>query len=328
MKTCNRGIVLVVLLLASCSTGEDAAAPPERETSQQTLTSDGMVTLPATGWGDPGVTTSTVPAGWAAGSVAWCCTNWWVPIPVAAGDVVGSVAALVKDVPPDPLYIPGSQGDGGSSVTLSLVAQNGTTQTVLRSIGSNGSGNHQSLIMTLTSPYTVPAGTTLLLKATAFALWPSQVMHPSIVGPVSAAAPTSIAAVRTRPISGLTAVPEWPASGVGATRVANTWSFVSSRYMYFPVPVTAGELISGYQVYVNKNSNSSFAVMADFVKVNSVTGQQTVVAGASNSTAAPGNVAVGSSTPIITVTAGFSYLIRVSGNSTADSFTDASINLN
>lgn len=189
MNSCIRAILLLVLIFTGCGTGDDAPSL-ERAAVSATLTSDGMVTLPATGWGDPGVVTSAVPAGWAAGSVAWCCSNWWVPIPVAAGDVVGSVAALVHDVAPDPLYIPGSQGDGGSSVVLSLIAQNGTTQTVLRSIGSNGSGAQQSLIMTLTSPYTVPAGATLLLKANAFALWPSSVMHPSVVGPVTTAAPT------------------------------------------------------------------------------------------------------------------------------------------
>lgn len=257
MESCNRAVFSVLLLFAGC--GSDPSLAPEAE-SAQTLTPDGMVTLPATGFGDSGVTTSAPPAGWAAGSVAWCCTNWWIPIPVVAGDVVGSVAAQVKDVPPDPLYVPGSQGDGGSSVVLSLIAQTGATQTVLRSVGSNGSGNQQSLIMTLTSPYTVPAGTTMLVKANAFALWPSSVMHPSIVGPVVAAAPAAAVPPPTThnvPLQMFTQF-GW-VNTLNSTPTLQTYIASSAAgAAYIWIPSQPGKVLSGVTLSAEAPSGGSF----------------------------------------------------------------------
>lgn len=297
------------------------AGPSESGMTQSVLTAGGMVTLPATGFGDTGVTTAPVSAGWATGSVAWCCSNWWVPVGVSAGDVVGSVAALVQDVAPSPLYIPGSQGDGGSSVILSVVAQTGNTSTTLGTASSNGSGAQQSLIVTLASPYTVPPGTSVVLKAAAFALWPSSVMHSSIVGPVATAAP---ALATSAPLTEVYSVGfAVPGAGVqlspgtastNATLNLNT----STASSTLPLRTQAGRTLSAWSVRAIKNSTTG-AITARLWRAVAGSGAAVQI-GSTRTLSAQSVAPIGQSGLVELAPNNASYFIEVLGGGSAGDF--------
>lgn len=166
------------------------------------------------------------------------------------------------------------------------------------------------------------------------AVYPTGQSDPSVAKCASASGAST--PPRMRPISGLTVVSEWQgqAGGPGATRTASTWTFANQNWMYFPVPVSVGETIAGYQVYVFKGSSSAFTVISSLIEVDSASGQQTALGGASNNAAAPGRLLLGtqSLTPRI-VAPGVTYLIRIadgsgSAASAADSFTDATLFIN
>jgi hypothetical protein len=67
--------------------------------------------------------------------VNWVGGAWYVPLPVSAGDTIGSVSAVVRDNGPAPGYIPGSVGDGGSYVKLSLISETASGSSTISTYG-------------------------------------------------------------------------------------------------------------------------------------------------------------------------------------------------
>lgn len=176
MSTFIRATILTLLCVnAACLDGAPGNAPTSQATSQSIT---GVTVLPATGWGEPGQPTPTIAAD---GSVSWCCTTWYVQLPLGVGDTIASISTTVRDN-----GAANGFATSGNNVIVALIAQTSGGPTSLGSITSDGSGNLQSKTLTLSTPYTVPQGVSLVLKAIALTggAVPGPALHPSMIGAI------------------------------------------------------------------------------------------------------------------------------------------------
>jgi len=109
-------------------------------------------------------------------------------------------------------------------------------------------------VVSLSSPYTVPVGTSIVLKAAAFALWPSSVMHGTVIGPVATVAPampTAPVATYSRwfHVSSNTSNHPWRAGAIQS--VVNPVDRWSNTEVAIPLDAVDSSLtISGVRVYM------------------------------------------------------------------------------
>lgn len=214
MKSCNRAIVSVLVLLAGCG-----GAPSEQTTASEVLTSAGTVVSPGTGWGDTGVTGTTR----ADGSVDWCCTSWIVPLPVAAGDAVGTVTVSVRDNGPDNGF---PLSADRNSITAMVGTPSGTGFNALQFATTAANGDVQSVTLTFNPPHIVAQGENLQFRVRAQypASWPPvPAIHTSWVGPVTMRAPVQaplpavVAATINIPVTPAPARADGPSLGFATT---------------------------------------------------------------------------------------------------------------
>lgn len=165
IKPTSLAYIFLAAALAAC----DA---PASSATAQALTD--TTVLPATGWGDSGVTWTSS----SDGSVSWCCTNWYVPLPLGVGESVGSISTTVRDN-----GTANGFGSSSNNVIVVLLSQTSSGSTVLGSVSTDGSGNLQSKTLTLASPHTVASGESLVVKAVALAggAFPGPASHPSLI---------------------------------------------------------------------------------------------------------------------------------------------------
>lgn len=181
-------LVLVCALNWGC--GAEALDQPELGiAASATLTTDGTVVLPGIGWGDTGV--SGTPR--ADGSVDWCCTSWIVPLPVAAGDTVGTVTVNVRDNGPGDGF-PALADRNSITAMVGTPSADGSNFNALQFATTAANGNTQSIMLTFSPAHVVAAGENLQFRVRAQfpASWPPvPATRPSWVGPVTvkAAAP-------------------------------------------------------------------------------------------------------------------------------------------
>lgn len=158
----------IALALAACNAGPLALGTAD----QPSLTAPTTI-APTDGFGDP-TTTVTIDA---AGNVHWLGGDWYVPLPVSAGDVIGSISAIVQD----------NAGTSGNTIIESLVMRlpAPTGDTEIARAWTNESGAVTTLTVTPNAPYTVPAGAEMLAKFHAMGnnLQPATV--PSMTGAVT-----------------------------------------------------------------------------------------------------------------------------------------------
>lgn len=169
-------------VLAICSAAAllacSVSGSPLGQASQPSLT--GPTTIPPTsGFGDP----STVVTLDAQGNMNWVGGAWYVPIPVAAGDVIGTVTATVRD---------NGAANGhtldGNNVLAKLVSRTPTGDTTRAFWSSDGSGNRQTATLTPSGGYRVQVGDEMLVEffgLTGGAI-PGPSTVPSMTGPVTA----------------------------------------------------------------------------------------------------------------------------------------------
>lgn len=181
MSVFARATIAVFLCVnAACL---DGAPGNTRQTTDQSIT--GTTVLPATGWGELGQPAPTILAD---GSVSWCCTTWFTPLSLAVGDVIGSLSVPVRDN-----GAANGFSVGGNNVLVVLTAQTASGPVNLGNVSSNGSGNPQTLPLTLATPYTVPQGVSLVVRAIAMTggANPGPALHPSTIGGIQVIPPSS-----------------------------------------------------------------------------------------------------------------------------------------
>lgn len=176
---------ILLALASACSSVDDIGA------IAQPLLTGPTIVLASTGFGDDGITLSAPPADMPSGSVAWCCgtTAWWLPLPVVAGDTVSSISVQVEDNGSLNGSVTG--GFGGNNIMVSLFARptSGGSDTPIGPVTayatSDGTGHAQTLAFTLPTPYQVPTGVTVLLRALASSGYPLTPTKPSAIGPAT-----------------------------------------------------------------------------------------------------------------------------------------------
>lgn len=246
MSTFARATILTLLCgIAACLNG---AGVPTSQTADQSI--NGTTVLPATGWGDLGVTSTSA----TDGSVSWCCTTWFTPLSLGVGDSVGSLTVPVRD---------NGSANGfaidGNNVIIVLTAQSSSGSTVLGSITSNGSGNPQTLTLTLSTGYTVPTGVSLVVKAIALTggAIPGPALHPSTIGAIQVIPPaaqspypTEVVVMMPTPFPG-SGGPKFVTAdnpaGVGLLPVLKS-TFINVGGEDFPLPFTSGRTITGLAI--------------------------------------------------------------------------------
>lgn len=233
LKNFVLAICSAVSLLACSVSGS-----PLGQASQPSLT--GPTTIPPTsGFGDP----STVVTLDAQGNMNWVGGAWYVPLPVSAGDVIGTVTAIVRD---------NGAANGhtldGNNVLAKLVSRTPTGDTTRAFWSSDGSGNRQTATLTPSSGYRVQVGDEVLVEffgLTGGAI-PGPSTVPSMTGPVRAdpITPTHTRIVPTMPPAALSAGTPSPA----ATFCTN------GSMLSLPISPNDGETIAAIRLRFRDNS--------------------------------------------------------------------------
>lgn len=153
MKSCNRGIVVALLLLASCDPTGVAPSPDAAETAQAVTCSSGctVTALPPNGAPESSTFFWTV----AGSGVVWNGGAWDVTLPVSAGDVVTQVSIVVRD----------NGGVTPNRVTARLQAQTASGIVQVGAISSDMSGNTQTLVLSLPTAHVVAVDEHLYVQA-------------------------------------------------------------------------------------------------------------------------------------------------------------------
>jgi hypothetical protein len=219
--------------------------------SSGSLSSGGIVIPPASGWGDTGVT-STLNAD---GSVSWCCTTWIVPLPVAAGDVIGTVSVPVRDNGPNNGF---STGGNTVVVFVGTPSSDGSTFNALLYATTSGAGDLATVTLTFATPHVVVAGENLQIRLKAQTpgiFGPTPATHVSWAGAAIAAGPTP-QTVETYSIGFAIPGPGvqlFPGSAFTAPSLALGTSTASSN---LPMRIAAGRMLVGWSVRFIKNSST------------------------------------------------------------------------
>lgn len=143
---------LTLVVAAACS-----PVPFGSSTDDQPLLSGPTVVAPTSGFGDPSRTVDS------QGNVFWTLP-WYVPLPVSAGDVIGTVTTIVRDN-----GAANGHSSDGNNVLVNLISRVQTSDpanpidTSRAFWGSNGSGNQQTATLTPIGGYTVQAGDEMLV---------------------------------------------------------------------------------------------------------------------------------------------------------------------
>lgn len=169
------------LVLAICTTSLLACSvsgSPVGTASQPSLTAPTTIP-PTSGFGDPG----TVVTLDAQGNTNWVGGAWYVPLPVSAGDVIGTVTAAVRDNGPN-----NGHSTDGNNVLAYLVSRTSTGDTTRAFWSSNGSGSPQTATLSPSGGYTVKAGEEMLVEFAGLkgGAVPGPSTVPSMTGPVTA----------------------------------------------------------------------------------------------------------------------------------------------
>lgn len=310
MRTMQLVMVGVIMTAIGCERSDVL------DETQQHLNTTTTV-APTSGFGDP----TTVAAVDSSGNENWVGGNWYVPLPVSAGDVVGTVQAIVRDNG----STNGHPADGNNVIAVLQSRVAGSTSP-LASASSDGSGNRQTLNITTT--HTVASGEQLVMEyigLTGGAL-PGPSTVPSMTGPVTVSPRQRHV---TRRISSASVQPG--NSGTpGAVLSGGAWHFVPSGAnipLYFPLPVNTGDAINGWSIWVQKNSASSTSLVASLLEQDSTTGTQRVL-GFTNSLQAP-NPTISATDISFPIQAAKSYILSIynTSGSTFDAFTDAEVQI-
>jgi hypothetical protein len=179
MRASPKQAFLVAYLLAFGDAGcvESASV---RSNATQDVAAATIVALPTSGYGSPGVTRGDPMGIWPVGSVSWCCSTWWTPLPVSPGDAISSMSVRIQD---------NAQvaGDPGNQVVAELRSQiGGAAWTTVAMVVTSGSGLVQDVTLTLQTPHTLALGEVLSLTTTEQTGYPFPApTHASSVGPIS-----------------------------------------------------------------------------------------------------------------------------------------------
>lgn len=176
------------LVLAICTTSLLACSvsgSPVGTASQPSLTAPTTIP-PTSGFGDPG----TVVTLDAQGNTNWVGGAWYVPLPVSAGDVIGTVTAAVRDNGPN-----NGHTTDGNNVLAYLVSRTSTGDTTRAFWSSNGSGSPQTATLSPSGGYTVKAGEEMLVEFAGLkgGAVPGPSTVPSMTGPVTASPRANLA---------------------------------------------------------------------------------------------------------------------------------------
>lgn len=300
-------------VLAICSSVSlfacSVSGSPVGVASQPSLT--GPTTIPPTiGFGDPG----TVVTLDAQGNTNWVGGAWYVPLPVSAGDVIGTVTAAVRD---------NGQNNGhstdGNNVLAYLVSRTSTGDTTRAFWSSNGSGSPQTATLSPSGGYAVKAGEEMLVEFAGLkgGAVPGPSTVPSMTGPVAAipvltqhVTTTIIAAASGAPLSpSLTA---WHLENPGMQVVMAGGAL--GRW-YIPIPLTVGHIMTGVRIRVRDSSSGPTIVRASIAKESD--GTQTDLSGPSSSSGF-GSYQTLTLLSAITAESGYVYYARIDTPSGSD----------
>ena len=247
------GSLLCVSVVACGVSGADEIS------SSSALTSGALPG--ATGWGDPGVVASVD----SSGNVNWNCVSatscasatWHVLVPTSVGDAIASLTIPVRDN-----GFANGFPVGGNTLLLQLISRSASGASLLGSITSNGSGNPQTMVLSIT-PRIVAVGETLVINAIALnGVSPATV--PSLIGQIQVTAGTTTI---IRPF-----FPKIIVTGMNFTQPV-TQSFGSDGSVsvmsngggslaYLDIPYQAGETLVAIDatVYGNGSTSGTLAV--------------------------------------------------------------------
>jgi|SRR6185436_87091 len=150
----------------------------ERSSQARSALTAPTTIAPTSGYGDPG-TSATIDT---RGNVNWVGGNWYVPLPVSVGDVIGSVTALVRDNGQYNLH-----ASDGNTVVMQLISRTVVGDNARGSAISNGLGTQQNLTVTPSFGYKVQAGEEMLVQFVGIkgGATPGQSTVPSMTGTVT-----------------------------------------------------------------------------------------------------------------------------------------------
>lgn len=191
-------LLLMSTLLLGIETGCATTDSAGVSTAAQPALTSPTTVAPTSGFGDP-TTTITVDAG---GAVNWVGGAWYVPLPVSAGDAIGTVTAVVRD---------NGSGNGhptdGNNVLVDLVSRTSGGDVVRASWSSNGSGTQQTGTLTPSGgSYTVQVGDEMLVRSRGLmgGALPGPSTVPSMTGVITVAPPVIQPLLHTLKLSTLT----------------------------------------------------------------------------------------------------------------------------
>ena len=206
---------------------------------------------PTSGFGDP-TTVATVDS---SGNENWVGGSWYIPLPVSAGDVIGTVQAIVRD---------NGSANGhlldGNNVLAVLQSRIAGSTSALASASSDGSGTQQTLSITAT--HTVASGEQLVVEyigLTGGAI-PGPSTVPSMTGPVTAsprAPKQTIASCTVLALLGPSLGSAWT-SGIGPNGEAFALSTTAAT-IPVTLPLAAGDRIKEFSFKVSGNGSADLA---------------------------------------------------------------------
>lgn len=303
-----RGL-MIIWATAGCTATASSGGDDQREelielsAQAQVSLGAGAVALPLhTGWGAPGVIVS-----WGlqvGGTAAWSGGAFNLPVTVPVGRAVAAMAFAVTD-------------RAGTPVTASLVSTIvSAPSTTVCTGASSGAGGSTPQMVTFTCDTThVVTGNEQLVLQLVNASTSSAVLY----GVWEATGP------RVRRVAAAAAQ---AGSTPSAFFSAGSWHFnpaAPNSPVYIPMPVETGEVISGWNVWVQKNSASTTSLVVSLIEQESASLTERAL-GFTASAQAP-VVTLGASDLAFTVQAGHSYMLTVSDTtgSPFDGFSDAEL---
>jgi len=274
---------------------------------------------PISGSAGDGATVVTQVGGWSGGpgAVRWHGGQWVMPYSPRSGATLQNVSCDIWN----------PTTSAPANVLVEVVSSNGQV------LGSA----------------TAPASTTAVIRA-----WPFVGAHPVIDGEqivvrlsatdamthqwTTGAQDTTVIGCAVNEARTHTIVVPVPAAvartggGVPAASLQSgsaSWLVASTGELVYPLPVYAGDVITGFRVFGNKQSSSSTRLAATLMTASSSGGSVTGSATASNQIAAPGSFVLTVTGLSTVAAAGNSYVIQADSTtgSSLDIWTDAEVTI-
>lgn len=312
-------LAYIIIALTSCEGDLRDLSSTSSDHAELTI---GLVS-PLSGAADP---TSSPPTLWStSGGAVLLHGSWDVPLVFAAGVHLPGITAVVRDnTSTCPTCL------DGDSVTMVLVSSmtgqiSSTTSAGAAgsavSVGASGVGPTQTLAIPESSRL-VADGELFKLTFRTAGLWNTPSTARDMIGSIRTDTPAI-----SRRISSAT-VQSGNSSASGAAFSSHAWHFLptgANAPLFFPLPVSTGETINGWSVWVQKGSGPGTSISASLEEIDSATATPTAI-GPALSAQAP-VLTLTASGLSIRVQAGKSYDLRISNTSGSvfDSFTDAEI---